>query len=111
MGGISFLRLARKKETAGACFKLVPRFALWRLFVMQITSKKPKDDHFLALNKGDFEGPAFEVESYLRISRIFCVNESYILKTYSKVTNAFYADVCEKINDVLGCTAGTGLRI
>jgi mRNA interferase MazF len=68
--------------------------------LIQITSKKHKDELSLTINKNDCSVD-LPLKSYIRTHKIFTVNESLISSKLSSVTSAFLKNVVSRINHLI----------
>lgn len=71
----------------------------------QITSKNRRDKLSVAIVNDDYQGKPLPIASYVRIHKLFCLNESLIEKKVSVVTESFVERVNQKINTLLQTTA------
>ena len=69
--------------------------------LIQITSKIKKDDFSIILNKTDYSTTPLLLNSYVRIHKIFLLNESLILKKVSSVKSSFLKRITDKINGII----------
>ena len=67
----------------------------------QITSKIKQDDLSLEINKEDYVKWNLPLKSYVRLHKIFLLNESLILRKVSAVGINFKISVATKIGDIL----------
>lgn len=58
------------------------------LILCQITSQSRRDGYSVPLAAGDFERGRLNVDSFIRPNRLFTVEQSVILYSAAKVTNA-----------------------
>lgn len=69
--------------------------------LIQITSKTRHDGLSLMLSELDFSGSVLPLKSYVRIHKIFLLNESLILKKVSKVSDEFRNTLKNKVLDII----------
>lgn len=70
--------------------------------MIQVTSKVRKDTLSIPINKNDFiNGKELPLQSYLRIHKIFLLNESLIISKNTAVNPVFLDLVIEKITEMI----------
>jgi len=69
--------------------------------LVQITSKIKHDGLSLRLSESDFSGSVLPLKSYIRIHKIFLLNESLILKKVTKVSDEFRNTLKNRIVDII----------
>jgi len=69
--------------------------------LIQITSKVKRDDFSVILNKTDYTTKPLPLKSYVRIHKIFLLNESLILKKAGSVKSSFLKRIADKINGII----------
>jgi mRNA interferase MazF len=69
--------------------------------LVQITSKIKHDGLSLKLSESDLSGGVLPLKSYVRIHKIFLLNESLILKKVSKVSDEFRNSLKNRILDII----------
>ncbi len=67
------------------------------LILCQITSQTPSDGYGVLLTSTDFESGSLSVDSYIRTSRIFTVEETVILYSAGKVSTKTIFEVREQL--------------
>jgi len=70
------------------------------LILCQITSRTRRDNYSVPLTTADFEHGRLNVDSFIRISRVFTVEQSVILYSAAKVKSSKLIEVRAKIRDL-----------
>ncbi len=69
--------------------------------LVQITTKVKNDGLSIEIDESDFISGTLEVKSYLRIHKIFILNESLILKKQGAIRSAFLKKSLDKLLSVI----------
>jgi mRNA interferase MazF len=70
------------------------------LILCQITSQSRRDGYSVPLAAGDFERGHLNIDSFVRVSRLFTVEQSIILYSAAKVKSAKLNEIRERIRDL-----------
>lgn len=68
--------------------------------IVQITSKLTKDGLSIAIQDSDCSHP-LPLTSYVRVHKIFTVNESHILSILTSVNTPFFETVTKRISELI----------
>ena len=66
-----------------------------------ITSKIKKDNLSLEIKNTDYKNQPLEIRSFIRLHKIFILNEALILGKKSSVTPAFYTKLLQYIFKIM----------
>ena len=69
--------------------------------LVQITSKMKNDGLSMNLNDSDFLIKVLPLKSYIRIHKIFLLNESLIINKITKVSDKFRRQLTQKITELI----------
>lgn len=65
--------------------------------LIMITSKIKKDNLSMEIKKNDYKGEPLEIKSFIRLHKIFILNETLILAKKTSVTKLFYSKLTSTI--------------
>ncbi len=69
--------------------------------LVQITSKFKNDELTMILNDSDFVIKVLPLKSYIRIHKIFLLNESLIINKITRVSNKFRKNLVKRITELI----------
>ena len=67
------------------------------IILCQITTKQRQEPHIISLNKKDFETGNLNINSFIRISRIFTLRKSLILYKVGRLNKKKITEIEDKI--------------
>lgn len=70
------------------------------LILCQITTQSRHDSYSVALTSADFEHGRLNLDSFIRVNRLFTIEQSVILYSAAKVKTAKLIEVRAKIRDL-----------
>ncbi|MDO8624964.1 MAG: type II toxin-antitoxin system PemK/MazF family toxin [Candidatus Diapherotrites archaeon] len=71
------------------------------LILSEITSRPVKDSYFVGLSKDDFASGGLQVESYVRLNKIFTAKDSIVLYNAGRVTKGKRDEAIRKVVEIL----------
>ncbi len=71
------------------------------LLLIQITSQVKRDGFSIPLEENDYQGKKLPLKSFIRIHKIFTLNESLILNKVTVTTEEFSNIVTQKIIEII----------
>ena len=73
--------------------------------LVQITSRNKNDGLSVALEDDSYAESTLPVTSYVRVHKIFCLNESLIEKKVTATTESFLKQVTQQVSELLQPTS------